>query len=325
ASVTNTVQPASSSEAVTTSRAADPASFELSYWETIKSSSEPQDFISYLEKYPQGQFVELARRRAGSALSIAAESHNKKGDEFWEAKNFVAAEPEYRAAIFFNPDKFVYHNNLAATLTKEGKPGEPEERREAKRLQELELKQAVALKPDDKYAHGALADYYKKNERLSEAEAEYKEALRLENYASGSTWSSELFYIYKGQKRYAEAEALLREQIKQNTPAVRGSYYYAGHDRANHQYLADFLEQQNRLPEAETEFREALRLEPDNFSLVASLSEVLAKQKRVKEGVNEWKGLIKRKPDKYAHFYFARFLTKHEMWPEAEAEYRESL
>ncbi len=41
----------------------DPAAFELSYWETIKNSTDPKDFKSYLEKYPNGHFVELARRR----------------------------------------------------------------------------------------------------------------------------------------------------------------------------------------------------------------------------------------------------------------------
>lgn len=39
----------------------DQAAFELSYWESIKSSSDPHDFEAYLQKYPNGQFVELAR------------------------------------------------------------------------------------------------------------------------------------------------------------------------------------------------------------------------------------------------------------------------
>jgi hypothetical protein len=42
----------------------DPAAFEISYWETIKNSTDPEDFKSYLQKYPNGQFVDLARRRA---------------------------------------------------------------------------------------------------------------------------------------------------------------------------------------------------------------------------------------------------------------------
>lgn len=42
----------------------NPAAIELSYWETIKNSRDPEDFKAYLEKYPNGQFSGLARRRA---------------------------------------------------------------------------------------------------------------------------------------------------------------------------------------------------------------------------------------------------------------------
>ncbi|MGZ8846117.1 MAG: tetratricopeptide repeat protein [Pyrinomonadaceae bacterium] len=42
----------------------DPAAIELSYWETIKNSNNPEDFKSYLEKYPDGQFASLAKSRS---------------------------------------------------------------------------------------------------------------------------------------------------------------------------------------------------------------------------------------------------------------------
>lgn len=41
----------------------DPAAVELSFWESIKNSSDPQDFRDYLDKYPNGTFANLARRR----------------------------------------------------------------------------------------------------------------------------------------------------------------------------------------------------------------------------------------------------------------------
>jgi hypothetical protein len=44
--------------------ATDPAAFEVSFWESIKSSSDPADFQAYLEKFPNGMFAALARRRA---------------------------------------------------------------------------------------------------------------------------------------------------------------------------------------------------------------------------------------------------------------------
>jgi hypothetical protein len=42
----------------------DPAAIELSFWETIKNSNNPEDFKSYLAKYPDGQFAELAKSRS---------------------------------------------------------------------------------------------------------------------------------------------------------------------------------------------------------------------------------------------------------------------
>ena len=39
----------------------DAAAFEYSYWETIKNSTDPEDFKAYLKKYPNGQFADLAR------------------------------------------------------------------------------------------------------------------------------------------------------------------------------------------------------------------------------------------------------------------------
>jgi TonB family protein len=41
----------------------DPAAFELSYWESIKNSTDPEDFKAYLEKYPSGQFAALAKNK----------------------------------------------------------------------------------------------------------------------------------------------------------------------------------------------------------------------------------------------------------------------
>src|SRR6185369_566734 len=45
----------------------DPAAIELSYWETIKNSNNPNDFKAYLDKYPDGQFAELAKSRANAS------------------------------------------------------------------------------------------------------------------------------------------------------------------------------------------------------------------------------------------------------------------
>ncbi|MDQ1559383.1 MAG: hypothetical protein QOD32_2443 [Pyrinomonadaceae bacterium] len=52
-----------------TGRTFDPAAVELSFWESIKNSSDPEDFKAYLDKYPNGVFAALARRRAATKSS----------------------------------------------------------------------------------------------------------------------------------------------------------------------------------------------------------------------------------------------------------------
>ena len=41
----------------------DPKAVELSFWDSIKDSKQPDDFRDYLAKYPDGQFAGLANRR----------------------------------------------------------------------------------------------------------------------------------------------------------------------------------------------------------------------------------------------------------------------
>jgi Caspase domain len=48
----------------TSAPAADPTAVEISFWESIKNSNDPTDYQAYLDKYPAGQFAELAKRRA---------------------------------------------------------------------------------------------------------------------------------------------------------------------------------------------------------------------------------------------------------------------
>ena len=51
--------------------ALDPAAIELSFWDSIKNSTDPADFQAYLSKYPNGQFVALARNRLKQLASVA--------------------------------------------------------------------------------------------------------------------------------------------------------------------------------------------------------------------------------------------------------------
>jgi len=85
----------------------DPVAFELSYWETIKNSANTDDFKAYLARYPQGQFVELAKNRIATLATAAKPAETSSpvtnGGQaeltFWDSiKNSTSAE-DYRAYL----------------------------------------------------------------------------------------------------------------------------------------------------------------------------------------------------------------------------------
>jgi len=85
----------------------DPVAFELSYWETIKNSANTDDFKAYLARYPQGQFVELAKNRIATLATAAKPAETSSpvtnGGQaeltFWDSiKNTTSAE-DYRAYL----------------------------------------------------------------------------------------------------------------------------------------------------------------------------------------------------------------------------------
>ena len=57
----------SSSDPQPSSATSNPTAIELTYWDSIKNSADPEDFKSYLRKYPAGEFADLAKRRAQAA------------------------------------------------------------------------------------------------------------------------------------------------------------------------------------------------------------------------------------------------------------------
>jgi hypothetical protein len=85
----------------------DPAAFELSYWDTIKSSSNAEDFKAYLEKYPDGQFATLAKNRINNLTAplkleepkSTASAGNATELAFWDAIKTSTDPEDFRAYL----------------------------------------------------------------------------------------------------------------------------------------------------------------------------------------------------------------------------------
>jgi Flp pilus assembly protein TadD len=61
-----------SAAAASQPRTSENAAFELAFWNTIKDSTDPEDFRDYLRRYPDGTFADLARRRVSTRAQSAA-------------------------------------------------------------------------------------------------------------------------------------------------------------------------------------------------------------------------------------------------------------
>ncbi len=102
---------------------ADPAAIELAYWESIKDSTSADDYKAYLKKYPNGQFADLAKRRALNPpkptmidISIEPTQNYEKGKYFLARSEYSNAFPWIRKAA--EQGLAVSQNNLGVMYEK---------------------------------------------------------------------------------------------------------------------------------------------------------------------------------------------------------------
>jgi tetratricopeptide (TPR) repeat protein len=80
----------------------DPAAIELSFWDSIKNSTNPDDFKAYLDKYPDGQFAALAKSRAQPtrpAGNSASGDMNSMEMTYWNAIKDSRNPSDFRAYV----------------------------------------------------------------------------------------------------------------------------------------------------------------------------------------------------------------------------------
>jgi Caspase domain len=71
----------------------DAMTIELSFWDSIKNSNDPEDFKAYLARYPNGQFADLARRRSqGRQDKISDPTNAGNGSTFFTIRADARAD-----------------------------------------------------------------------------------------------------------------------------------------------------------------------------------------------------------------------------------------
>ena len=102
----------------------DPAAIELSFWDSIKNSTNPDDFKAYLDKYPDGQFAALAKSRAQPTRTAApAVDANSMEMTYWNAIKDSRNPSDLRAFVTKFPNGLFVElaNNRIASLEAEGR------------------------------------------------------------------------------------------------------------------------------------------------------------------------------------------------------------
>ncbi len=108
----------------------DPAAIELSFWESIKNSNNPDDFKAYLDKYPDGQFAALAKSRSQLVRSM---TNTASGDSlemtYWNAIKDSHNPSDFKAYVTRFPNGLFVEIANSRVAMLEGEAREKEKAR----------------------------------------------------------------------------------------------------------------------------------------------------------------------------------------------------
>jgi tetratricopeptide (TPR) repeat protein len=186
-----------------------------------------------------------------------AEAHHSLGWVAFTETDFITAEQEFRAAIEQQPGDLDYELALAWALTRQGG------RRREEEAEQIATK-VVERRPDPS-AHVCLGVLAFKRGGLAASEYHLNQALQIDPWHGSHT---DLGALYSHIGRYDDAESELRQ-------AVTRDWY----DTVAHVELGRLFLQlgEQRLPDAEREFRQALACDPTSSSAAIGLAQALEK------------------------------------------------
>ena len=175
------------------------------------------------------------------------------------------------------------------------------------------FRHAVAVMPENGFAHAVLGGVRYRQGRLDEAAAEYREATRI--LPGDTEVMTHLGMVLASQGRFDEAARYHRQATR-----LEPDYALA------HRNLAYALARQGKFDEAAAEYREALRLQPADPVALSGLGEAFARRGQYDEAIRFCRDALRLNPDyAAAHHSLGMALAAQGNRREAVAEYREAL
>jgi tetratricopeptide (TPR) repeat protein len=246
----------------------------------------------------------------------------------------------YRKSVAAKPDLFESNLNLGLALAAAGQPDAEQFLRAATQLKPASgsvqsskrawmalgnllaaskpddaaaaFQQAAVLDPKDPEPHLLAASLLEKQRRLAEAEKEYQMALELtpKDDAQSADALTALTNFYMEQKRFADAESLLRKLVALHPD-----------EAAAHLQLGRMLAISGKNDEAAAEMEAGLKLDPADSKAERDLADLYADSGKYEQAQKLYSALLVKNPnDADLHYGVGRMLLKQKQFAQAEQE-----
>jgi WD40 repeat protein/serine/threonine protein kinase/tetratricopeptide (TPR) repeat protein len=303
----------------------------ISILSSLGRDDEAAEIARQQEQFAKSQ---AAPREANLSNEPPPQAPKDRGWALLHQEKFVEAETAFRAAIQLDPTDAAAHRGLGGSLQKQHKIAEAMS----------SLREAIRLDPAEFWAHDNLGWLFLGEGQPAEAEVEFREAVRIQPALASSFFG--LGAALRDQKKFAESAAPLREAIRLNPDdqyardALGWSLIESGQfaeaeaenlikapDLAAKYYeQAQLLHQQKKSVEAEAALRQAIRLEPANYSWREFLGRVLLESKQFAEAEAEFREAIRLNAAAAAgHYLLGSALREQGKHAEAVASLREAI
>jgi carboxyl-terminal processing protease len=194
---------------------------ELTFWNSVKDSKDPADFVAYLEQYPNGNFARLARNKlnmlTGNTAPVAAPARQAEVAETATGEGAGAQT----AAVTTPPVDVPQDPKEAAGLCRDDKAS-PDPRLAACQVALGATGLDAATRADLNNEVGRVQNGL---QRYDAAEAAYREAVKYD--AANPTYIGNLAAVLLDTKRYEEAIAAYSKAIELE-PKNNWHYYNRG-------------------------------------------------------------------------------------------------